>query len=83
MAARRGRGVGQSLLLRHSDADRLLRRHEVIEMLGGVGNRELDAPDAAVERVDVRAVLRRNRGPRVFSNVAAVIGGELGSAHGF
>ena len=52
-------------------------------MLGGVGNRELDAPDAAVERVDVRAVLRRNRGPRVFSNVAAVIGGELGSAHGF
>jgi hypothetical protein len=35
MAARRsqGRGVGRSLLLRHSDADRLLRRHEVIEML--------------------------------------------------
>jgi hypothetical protein len=40
-----------SLLPRYRNAQGVLRVHQVIHALGGIGNRELDALGLAVERV--------------------------------
>jgi hypothetical protein len=48
------------LLARHRDADNVLRRDEVVRVLRGVSNGELDALDSAVEHVATRAVIRGN-----------------------
>jgi hypothetical protein len=55
--------AGARLLARHRDADSILRRDEVIRVLGGVGNGDLDALDSAIESVAARAVIRGNGAP--------------------
>jgi hypothetical protein len=45
------------LLARHRDADSILRRDEVVHVLGGVSNGELDALNSAVKSVAARAVI--------------------------
>ena len=69
-------GRAPVLLARHRDADSILRRDEVVRVLGGVGNGELDALDPAVESVAARAVIRGDGRAAVLADIAAVVGGE-------
>src|SRR6185437_16254849 len=64
------------LLARQRDADSVLRRDEVVRVLSGAGNGDLDALDSAVEGVAARAVVRGNGGAAILADVAAVVGGE-------
>jgi hypothetical protein len=61
------------LLPGHRNANGLFRRHQVIHSLGGLGNRNLHTLDAAGKRVAAWAVVRRDRSPRVFANIAPVV----------
>ena len=63
-------------LARHRDADGVLRRDEVVRVLGGLRNGELDTFDSAVEPVATRPVVWGNGSAGVLADIAAVIGGE-------
>ena len=64
------------LLPRHRDADGLFRVNQVIDVLGGLGDRELYALDPAVEPVAVRPVVGRDRSAGVLADIAAVVSRE-------
>jgi hypothetical protein len=66
----------EASLARHGDADGVLRGDEVVRVLSGLGNGELDALHSAVERVAARTVVWGNGSAAILADIAAVIGGE-------
>ena len=65
-----------ALLPRHGHVDGFLRRDQVIDAHSILGDGQLNALHPARKFIAARPVVRRHRGSRVHSNVAAVIGGE-------
>src|ERR1700722_19088789 len=61
-----------ALLARHRDADGVLRRDEVVRVLGGLRNGELHALHSAVERVAARPVVWGNGSAGVLADLLAV-----------
>jgi hypothetical protein len=66
-------------LPRHGNVERLLRRHEVIEVYDILGNGDLHAFDATRKLVTTRTVVGRNGRSVVHSHVATIIGDEIRS----
>src|SRR5450631_1023910 len=64
------------LLPRHRDADSVLRRYQVISILGGVSDGDLNAFDATVECVAMRSIVLGNRSAGVLADIAAIVGRE-------
>src|SRR6266446_4163060 len=64
------------LLPRHSDADSIFRRDEMLRALGRIADGELHPLDCSVKSIAARAVVRGHGGAAVLADVAAVVGGE-------
>src|SRR6516162_2624108 len=64
------------LLPRHGDADRILRRDEVIRALGRFADGELNTLYRSIKRIAARAVVLGHGGAAVLADVAAVIRGK-------